>query len=180
MNEHILYGETLLDTYQYKNTAFEVIQRKPGIWVGTLGYVANLTDEPDIGAILSRYQNLTGIPKKNIVNEGWDACISIDYWQDGKTPRGIMFGEEVSDANQDSAYDLYEMPESVYIRVICSKKSAQNLLGKDGCDVWELFGFVKEVMALYGYVVNDNGSQEIEMYNHAAGIAYAYVPVKKA
>lgn len=179
MVRELLSGETLLQVYSFKDVPFEWILRKPSIWVGVLGFATNLTDEPDIAGLLGRYQALTEIPKRNLANPGWDTCISIDYWRNGEMPRGMAFAQEVSDKEQDPRYDLYEMPESMYLRVACDRNSANKLLDKEECGVWELFDCLKEVMQLHGYAINDNGAQEIEMYNHGEGKAYAYVPVKR-
>ncbi len=180
MTNPILQNEHFLKAYTYKNATFELVERNASIWVGTLGYATNLTDEPDIGTLLQQYQSMTDIPKRHLVNPGWDACISIDYWQNGAVPRGMFFGQEVADKTQDSRYAMYEMPSSLYIRVPCTKENARYLLNKDECDVWELFGCIREMMEREGYTINDNGAQEIEMYNHGECISYAYVPVKES
>ncbi len=179
MSIELLSGESLVETHLYKGVEFDLILRKDSLWAGTLGYADNLTDEPDIGGLLHRYQQLAAIPKKHRVNPAWSACISIDYWRNGETPRGMIFAQEVSSRDQDPRHDLYEMPESLYIRVSCDGNAAARLLGRETCEVWELFGCAKEVMALHGYALNANGAQEIEMYNHDEGKAYAYVPVKR-
>ena len=50
--------------------------------------------------------------------------------------------------------------------------------GKEECGVWELFGVIKDALDELGYKIGTTGAQEIEMYNHGAGLAYAYVPVE--
>lgn len=45
--------------------------------------------------------------------------------------------------------------------------------------MWELFGVIKDALDELGYRIGTNGAQEIEMYNHGAGLAYAYVPVEE-
>ena len=44
--------------------------------------------------------------------------------------------------------------------------------------MFELFGVIKDALNDLGYQVGTNGAQEIEMYNHGAGLAYAYVQVE--
>ena len=51
--------------------------------------------------------------------------------------------------------------------------------GKESCEVYELFGVIKDHLDEHGYDIGTNGAQEIEMYNHSAGISYAYVQVKQ-
>lgn len=69
------------------------------------------------------------------------------------------------------------MPQSLYIRVAGTKEVAQAAFGRDECGLWELFGLIKDNMAAEGYVIGTNGAQEIEMYNWAGGVSYAYVQV---
>ena len=64
-----------------------------------------------------------------------------------------------------------------FIRIACTKEVSQAAFGKDECGVWELFGVIKDALNTLGYRFAENGAQEIEMYNHGAGLAYAYVPV---
>jgi len=70
------------------------------------------------------------------------------------------------------------MPESLYIRLACTKDVAQTAFGRDECGVWELFGVIKDALDGLGYKIGTNGAQEIEMYNHCVGLAYAYVQVE--
>ncbi len=149
------------------------------IWVGKTAYAPNLTDEPDIGKLLKEYQALISIEKKELINPEWDAAISIDYWREGGAPRGMMFGAETYTDEQAECFDLYKMPPSLFIRVQ-NNKDAARLLGKDKCENWELFVFMKStIMPRYGYQFNENGAQEIEYYHHNSGTTYAYTPVIK-
>lgn len=68
----------------------------------------------------------------------------------------MVFSQQVTSDEQDPVHDIYRMPESL----------------------WELFGVIKDALYEPGYRIGTNGAQEIEMYNHAAGLAYAYVPVE--
>lgn len=79
--------DKLIDTIKYDGAIFEIVERPEVIWVGKIAYAPNLTDEPDIGKLLSVYQELVPTPKLDRINPDWDAAISIDYWRGGTVPR---------------------------------------------------------------------------------------------
>ena len=91
----------------------------------------------------------------------------------------MVFSQQVTSDKQDSAHDSYRMPQSLYIRLACTKEVSQAAFGKDECSVWELFGVIKDALDDLRCKIGTNGAQEIEIYNHGAGLAYAYVPVEK-
>lgn len=168
-------GETLVERFTCNTILFEVVSCPETVWCGTLGYAPNCTDEPDIGALLQKYQNLCGIPKRGIANPDWSCAVSIDYWQEGAAPRGMMFAQQALTREQDPAHDVYVMPESLFVRVANTAEAARAAFGRESCEVYELFGVIKDCLAVNGYAVATNGAQEIELYNHGAGLAYAYV-----
>ena len=172
-----IYGESLIQSLSYKGIPMELIHVPSTMWCGSIAYAPNLTDEPDIPALLQKYQANCQYPKLHRANPAWDNCISIDYWQEGKVPRGMVFSQQVTSDEQDQAHDIYRMPRSLYIRIACTKEVSQAAFGKDECGIWELFGVIKDALDELGYRIGTNGAQEIEMYNHSAGLAYAYVPV---
>ncbi len=172
-------GETFVKVISHYGVSMELVCVPATVWCGSIAYASNLTDEPDIPALLEKYQANCQYPKLYRANPEWDNCISIDYWQEGKVPRGIMFSQQVTSDEQDSAHDIYRMPQSLYIRLACTKEVSQAAFGKDECGLWELFGVIKDALAELGYRFAENGAQEIEMYNHSAGLAYAYVPVEE-
>ena len=174
-----IHGETLVKTILHNNIPMELIHVPATMWCGSIAYAPNLTDEPDIPALLAKYQTNCKYLKLHRANPEWDNCISIDYWQEGRVPRGMVFSQQVTSDEQNPAHDIYRMPESLYIRLACTKEAAQAVFGKDECDVWELFGVIKDALDVLGYKISTNGAQEIEMYNHGAGLAYAYVPVEE-
>lgn len=174
-----VYGETLVKELIYKGIPLEVVQCPATIWCGTLGYAPNCTEEPDIRSLLQKFQSLCHIPKAELANPDWSNSISINYWQDGAAPRGLMFSQQVLTDKQDSAHDVYTLPESLYIRVAGSQEVARAAFGKDKCGLWELFGVIKEALSELGYTIGTNGAQEIEMYDHAKGLSYAYVQVQE-
>lgn len=175
-----IYGESLVKTICHNGISMELVQVPATIWCGSIAFADNLTDEPDIPALLANYQANCPHPKQHRANPEWDNCISIDYWQEGKVPRGMMFSQQVTDDEQDPVHDIYRMPRSLYIRLICNSETARAAFGRAECGVWELFGVIKDTLEPLGYHFAGNGAQEIEMYNHGAGLAYAYVPVEAA
>ncbi len=57
-----------------KNIPFEVVRCPATIWCGTLGYASNCTDEPDIGALLKKYQ-------KYVIFRKWKSQIQNGHAQ---------------------------------------------------------------------------------------------------
>ena len=172
-----IYGEKLVAQYTYKNIPFEVVSCPATVWCGTLGYAPDCMEEPEIGSLLQKYQELCDIPKAKPAKPEWSCAISINYWQNGAAPRGMMFAQQVLTEEQELCHDIYTMPESLFIKATNSAETAKSAFGKDSCELFELFGVIKESLAETGYVLGTNGAQEIEMYNHSAGLFYAYVPV---
>lgn len=109
----------------------------------------------------------------------WSCAISINYWQEGAAPRGMMFAQQVLTEKQDSNHDVYIMPESLFIRVACTAETAKAAFDKNSCELHELFGVIKDSLDENGYVLGTNGAQEIEIYNYEAGLFYAYVQVMR-
>lgn len=175
----MIYGETRICNLMHQGITMEVVRCPQTLWCGSLGYAVNGEDEPDIGALLEKYQRFCGIPKQKAPLPDWSCCISIDYWREGAAPRGILFAQQVLSREQSAEHDVYAMPESLFIRLSATSEVAQAAFGRDRCEPFELFGVIKDALPALGYAFNENGPQEIELYNHSAGLAYAYVPVVK-
>lgn len=175
----LLQHEKNVDIFQLNGAVFEVVERPETIWVGTLSYADNNYDEPDMGALLSRYQNLVPTPKEDRINPDWDAAISINYGRHGEAPKGMMFGQETYSAEkQDKQYDLFTQPGGMYIR-IANNQQAAALLGKESCQTWELFGYIKEKAAPQnGYRIREDVDIAIEYHNYKNNSWYAYIPVE--
>ncbi len=174
-------SEKIIETYSYEGVFFEVIEKPVTLYAGKTAYASNLTDEPDIPGLLASLQKNKLLDKVvHCVNADWAAAISIDYWQDGAVPRGLMFAKETASREQPEGIDIYEMPRCLYMRVQHSAEAAR-ALGKDTCEIFELFGLIKEkVMPKFGYRFSTCGAQEIEYYNEKQSNSnYAYVPVEK-
>ena len=172
--------ETIVETILYRGALFEVVERPEATFCGKIAYAQNLTDEPDIGKLLNDYRSLVSVPKQECIAPEWDAAISIDYWRGGTTPRGMMFAQEVATEKQPDVYDIYKMPKSLFMRIFHDADAAK-ALGRDNCEIWELFGLMKDfAMPEHGYEFNENGAQEFEYYNWSRyGSGFAYVPVIK-
>lgn len=172
-----IHGEKAIEVITYNGIDFEVVSCPATTWCGALEYAPNCTDEPDVDELLRRYQENVDVFKSEVANPEWSCAISINYWQEGAAPRGMMFAQQVLTQQQDARLDVYSMPESLYIRVKNTPDVAKAALHKDVCELHELFGVIKDFLKYTGYTLGANGAQEIEMYNWSDGIAYAYVQV---
>ena len=179
MFQTVIHGESLVGQFCSGGVTFEVVHCPFTLWCGALGYASNCADEPDIGALLEKYQAACETPKSGLAQPDWSCAISIDYWRSGVAPRGMMFAQQVLSDRQEPVHNVYAMPESLFIRVANTAEVARAAFGREVCELHELFGVVKGAMDAQGYAINDNGAQEIEMYNYSAGLFYAYVPVRR-
>ena len=179
MFTNAVYGEEFVREIRCKGVTVELVRCPRTVWCGAVAYASDCAGEPDIEALLKRYQAQCGVEKRERANPEWSCAISIDYWQGGAVPRGMCFAQQVLTEEQDAAHDVYVMPESMYLRAAASAENARAAFGKDACEAYELFGFLRQAMEAAGYSAGTNSAQEIEMYNHGAGTAYAYVPVKE-
>lgn len=171
-------GETLVDTVFEKGIRFDIVKRDEAIWCGTLGYAANLTDEPDIQGLIAGYEALASMEKRKLVSPDWSGCLSISYWPGGEAPHGIMFMQQVAATEQDERYDVYKTPASLYIRIhYDSAEVPEKLLGKGQCQVFELYGPIHELAVKQGYEAVSPAGIEFEYYGPAS--CYAYCAVKE-
>lgn len=173
--------ESVVDTIKYGDVTFELINLPETIFAGKCAYANDLVSEPDIGKLLNEVRSGNLLSHVNEpASPGWDAAVSIDYWRDGIVPRGMMFARETVTDEQLSSIDVYKMPPSMFMRVF-NDENAAKMLNKSHCDIWELFGLMKEtVMPANGYKFCENGAQEFEYYNWSLyKSGFAYVPVKK-
>jgi len=121
----LLQHEKSVETFEFSSAVFEVVDRPETLWVGTISYANNNFDEPDMSALLNRYQNLVPTPKEDRINPDWDAAISINYGKHGEAPKGMMYGQETYSAEkQDKRYDLFTEPGGLYIRIANNERAA--------------------------------------------------------
>ena len=170
--------EKLIDQIVVSHVTLELVSCPATLWCGVLGFAPNCTDEPDIGALLQKYQNLMSVPKKETLNPEWSCAISMYYTKEGAFPRGMMFAQQVAVQEQDVRYDVYRMPQSLFIRVQSTPENIRSAFGKENCELYEWFGFIKDSLRQCGYILAENGAQEIEMYDWTNSVFYAYVPVE--
>jgi len=176
-----LQHERVVEVIRFNNAVFEVVERPETVWVGSIAYANNNFDEPDMGALLKRFQDLVYVaPKEDRINPDWDAAISINYGKNGKAPKGMMYGQETYSAEkQDKRNDLFTQPGGLWMRVFNDRQAAA-LIGKDSCHTWELFGYIRETAApRNGYKVRDDIDVAVEYHNYKNNTWYAYMPVEK-
>ena len=151
----------------YAKKKYSPVQRRKG------GVSVNLTE------LLAAYQALVPVEKRELLAPAWSGCISLDYWPGGSAPRGIMFMQQVATAQQDERYNLYRTPASLYIRVhYDSAEVPQKLLGKEQCEVFELYGPIHEQAEKHGYEPISPVSVEFEYYSSLSCFAYCAVKRK--
>jgi len=183
--------EKIIETIIYKDIEFEVVERPDVIWVGCVDYAKDNTIESDTNKTLKRYQELVGVaPKKEIINDGWSAALSINYGCADK-PCGTMFANECYTDKQDERYDLITQPSGTWFRVR-NDADAAKLVGYDGSEEfnpWKYgpymyFDILKNVAKENGYTQNPDIHIEIEYhcdaeYNTPPHTSYAYIPIVK-
>lgn len=153
-----VYGESLIKELKHNDIPLELIHVPSTIWCGSIAVAPNLTEEPDITELLEKYQKNCRFPKQYCVNHDWSCAISINYWQEGKVPRGMVFAQQVATTEQNPIHDTYQMPQSLFVRLACTPQVAQIAFGRDRCEAWELFGIVKEALDDLGYQFAENGA----------------------
>ena len=178
--------EKIIETIIYKGVEFEIVERPDVIWVGCVAYTDNNTDPAfadDDFTFLRRYQKLIPIPKQELMNPGWDAAISINYYVNDK-PSGIMFAQETYTDKQDKQYDLFTQPGGLWMRLL-NDKNAAALLGKENPAPYEYYAksqIMQNVAKENGYIQNPDVHVCVEYscsaeYNTPPHRSYAYMPV---
>ena len=91
-----------------------MVERPSVLWIGCIGYANDNINEPNIEAILKRFQKLVdSVPIQKKVNPDWSAALSINYNFDEK-PCGIMFANESYSDKQDGRYDQFTQPGGLW------------------------------------------------------------------
>jgi len=178
----IAVPEQALKTYNYKGAAVELVERPETVYAGRVLHAKSLEDglDGDFGARLEKERLEDFGRVAGQVRPERDIHISINFWRPGKAALGFVFAREVTTQEQPKGVDVYEMPASLFLRMY-SDRAAAKLLGKEACEPWELFAYFRQkIMPKLGFVMAENGAQEIEIYgpgSHARG--WAYVPVQR-
>jgi len=172
--------ERLVETFIAGKALFELHDRPDVLWVGTLAWADNNQDEPDIDALLKKYQALCEVPKLERMNPDWSAGISINYCLGGKAPKGMLFAQETWSAQQDSRYDLFTQPAGLHLRVRLDKH-AEKLMGKKKYSDADMYGLLEKTAAQHGYRRTQGNPIEIFYHDHEHHtVKYAIIPVEKA
>jgi len=172
-------GERVVETIQIGGAAFEIVEKPATILAGKIAYAKDFGD--------SIHNALESLPE----NQRWLACekvtgcvqpvsditLSVNFWHREKH-RAIGFVRETTTETQPEGVDVYKMPASLYIRAYTSQAMVQ-LLTKQQCEIWELFAYIRRYfMPTHGFMENENGAQEMEVFDTAAHTAgFAYMPV---
>jgi len=172
--------EKIIETYIHKGAVIELVERPETIYAGKILMADSLGDTPDFGGRITESESEDFSRVTGKVQPELDVHISINFWRIGKALHGFVFGREVTSENQPADVDVFKMPASRFLRVY-SDRAAAGLIGKEACEPWELFAYFRaKLMPKHGFVMAENGAQEIEIYepgNHESG--YAYVPVER-
>ena len=174
--------ERTIKTISFKDVEFEVVERPSVLWIGCIGYANDTINEPNIEAILKRFQKLVeSVPIQKKVNPDWSAALSINYNFD-KKPCGIMFANESYSDKQDGRYDQFTQPGGLWLRVCVCQEADTALLGRQNYGMYEYFRILKDAAQKNGYCQNPDVHIEIEYHCHAeyslpTHTSYAYIPI---
>ena len=187
--------EKLVQIITYKGVEFEVVERPDVLWVGSVGYANNNTDEPDNGPTLKRFQGLIneGVVICDKINPDWSAALSINYTCKDK-PCGIMFGNESYSEKQDERFDLFTQPGGLWLRVRNDEDAAARFFDYDKSkpfNPWEYGPYryfagenapMQSAAKEKGYIENPDVHIQIEYHCHAEygtppHTNYAYIPI---
>ncbi len=175
--------EKIIDTVSVGGARFEVVEKPQTILAGRIIYAKDYPDEDSFNSAIDSLPievKRTAFDKlTNVTLPVTDIHLSVNFWR-GLKHRAFGFVREVSAEEQSGEVDVYKNPPSLYIRAYTDKETAR-LLARDECEVWELFAYIRNfLMPANGYVMADNGAQEMEVFDssdHRRG--YAYMPVKR-
>lgn len=175
-------GERIVRTIKVGNTCFEVVEKPETILAGRVIRAADYEDMQGFDeAICAVTQEGKRRVFSNLREEKlpvFDINLSVNFWWE-EPLRAYGFVREVGTAEQPEGVDVYRLPASQYIRVYTDRAAAQ-LIAKVKCEVWEMFAYIRNfLMPAYGFVMADNGAQEMEIFDSVEnGTGYAYMPVK--
>ena len=170
--------EKVLETYTYKGAVIELIERPETIYAGRAVFTDDLTGDWGERLAASHVDDFERVAHK--AQPEFDVHISVNFWRPAQATPGFVFGREVASRDQPEGVDVFTMPASLFLRMY-TDRAAAGLLGKEACEPWELFAYLRaEIMPKYGFVMAENGAQEIELFEpggHQSG--YAYVAVER-
>lgn len=177
--------EKILETFNFKGIAADIVEWSDTIWCGKIGYAVNNTDEPDVGKIMGDFQSLDFAALAGRMENNWDVCISVNYLS-AERPNGVMFGSLTDSEKQPEDFDVLKVPAAIYARIRMCGETAKALghePWKGGIPPYEWIG--KEIAPLIGYRYGNDILPVIEYYGYynpvkyAHELSYLYVPVEK-
>ncbi len=176
--------ETLINTWNFHGTTVDLMEWKPSVWCGKIGYATNNTDEPNVEKIARDAMNIFPKHEPNMREQNWEVCISINYLSNER-PNGVMFGFRVDTEIQPNSYDVINVPSALYMRIKICEETFDAL----GVAPWQggipPFAWIGERIApTLGYRYGDDTLPIFEYYgmnpeNNTPEICHLYVPVKK-
>jgi len=177
--------EQVLQTFTHNGIAVDLVAWSETTWCGTIGYAANNTNEPDVGAIMNGYQELATSNIGQLRREdGWDVCISVNYLS-SERPNGVMFGFLASTEPINATCDVYIAPAAQYMRIRISEETAIALGHAPWMGGIPPHGWIGEQLApQFGYTYGCDTLPVVEyygFYNPSIGeheYCYLYVPVQ--
>lgn len=177
-------GERIMQTIKVGNACFEVVEKPETVLAGRIIRAADYDSMQDfdvaIGAVTPEEKQRVFSKLREEKLPVFDINLSVNFWRE-EPLRAYGFVREVCTEDQPAGVDVYRLPASRYIRVYTDRAAAQ-LIAKEKCEVWEMFAYIRNfLMPAYGFVMADNGAQELEVFDSVEnGTGYAYMPVKAA
>jgi len=171
--------ERVVETIQIGNAVFEIVEKPATILAGKILYAKDFGDsiESALASLPEEQRWLACEKAAGCAQPVSDIVLSANFWLKEKY-HAMGFVRETTTNQQPEGVDICKLPASLYIRAYTSQAMAQ-LLTKQQCDIWELFAYIRNFfMPTHGFKENDNGAQELEVFDTAAHTTgYAYMPV---
>lgn len=177
-------GERILQTIKVGEARFEVVEKPASILAGRViraaDYESAQAFDEAIGAVTQEEKQRVFSMLQEEKLPVFDINLSVNFWRE-ELLRAYGFVREVGTEHQPEGVDVYRLPASWYIRVYTDRAAAQ-LIAKEKCEIWEMFAYIRNfLMPAHGFVMADNGAQELEVCDSVEnGTGYAYMPVKAA
>ena len=175
--------DKLVQTINYKDVTFEIVERPDVLWVGCLDFANTNGIESDSDKTLSRFQEYLDIEKRDRINFDWSASLWINYGCNDK-PHGQMFANETYSADQDERYEVFTQPGGLWMRVRRKKETSLALFGSESLDAWDYFqcGEMDNAAEKNGYKINPSVHVRIGYdcwaeYGTPSPTLYAYIPI---
>jgi len=172
-------AERVVETIQIGGAVFEIVERPATILAGKILYAKDFggSIENALASLPEERRWLTCGSVVDCARPVCDITLSVNFWHKEKR-RAMGFVRETMSQAQPEGVDVYQMPASLYIRAY-TRPAMTLLLTKRQCEIWELFAYIRRYfMPTHGFRENENGAQEMEIFDTAAHTTgYAYMPV---